>query len=439
MESGHVHPVLLRGERSRQLDIALPERDRLLGIHLLVDERQVVEGAGILRVSLDHFLVLADGLLIEPLVLVHLGQPHPRLEVAGIEVDGLLVGLDGLVIEPLLRVVELAQAHVDLGVDRVEAERLLVGGDGAVHITLGGLGVAQADIGVGVERSDLERLGVGFHGLVEQTARRREEQVAESLVWLRIGRVELGGGAELGRSLPAIPQALMDHAQGMLRHHELRIDLGRLAEQLDGRLVALLVAPIPGEAPSHVGLEGARRGRRARPLLHSRRLAVAERHLERARIGERNAAEPLHQRVLGKRHHVEGDALESVGPELQVARLDGQLRAGPAHLTVDRDLGVQGLRGGRRRRLVPRFGLGDLLEPLAIDLDQRRRLNQPEHQRLRHRLTQPLLVPGEVRRGERQEEDAAGLGGGVRERGGEQAREQAGEDGHPGSPSEKIH
>src|SRR3990172_8638696 len=40
-----VHPVLLRGLGPGQLDVSLPEGDRLAGIHLLVDQREVVEGA----------------------------------------------------------------------------------------------------------------------------------------------------------------------------------------------------------------------------------------------------------------------------------------------------------------------------------------------------------------------------------------------------------
>src|SRR5262252_3506713 len=61
---GDVHPVLLRRQRSRQLDVALPERDRFLGIDLLVDEGQAIQRPGILRVGLDDLLVLADRLLI---------------------------------------------------------------------------------------------------------------------------------------------------------------------------------------------------------------------------------------------------------------------------------------------------------------------------------------------------------------------------------------
>src|SRR5262245_21527223 len=49
-----VDPILFGGERRRQLDVPLPLGDRRLGIDLLVDQRQVVHGARVLAVDLDH-------------------------------------------------------------------------------------------------------------------------------------------------------------------------------------------------------------------------------------------------------------------------------------------------------------------------------------------------------------------------------------------------
>ena len=73
-----------------------------LGVDLLVDEREVVHGAGVLAVELDDLPVLVDGFLVEALVLVDLAEAHAGLDGRGVEVDRLLVGVHRLVVEALL-------------------------------------------------------------------------------------------------------------------------------------------------------------------------------------------------------------------------------------------------------------------------------------------------------------------------------------------------
>ena len=101
-----------------------------------------------------------------------------------------------------------------LGIDGVVDERLLVRRDGAVGVALGRLGVAEPDVGVGEEGAQLDRLAVRLDGLVEEPARLRQEQVAERLVRLRVGRVELRRGAELRGRLPAVAERLSGRRRG---------------------------------------------------------------------------------------------------------------------------------------------------------------------------------------------------------------------------------
>src|SRR6185503_15648685 len=101
---GDVHPLLLGSDGGRDPNVAVPLRDRFAGVGLLVGHGEVVVRRGVLRVDLDHLLVLDDGVLVEALLLVDLAEPHPRLEEVLVEIDRLLVGAHRLVVEPLLGV-----------------------------------------------------------------------------------------------------------------------------------------------------------------------------------------------------------------------------------------------------------------------------------------------------------------------------------------------
>src|SRR5215475_9452294 len=210
MLASHVDPVLLGRERGGELDVALPLRDRRFGVDLFVDEREIVHGARVLAVDLDHAPILLGGLLVEALLLVDFAEAHPSVDGVGIELDRLLVGVDRLVVEALLAVVDLAEAHVHAWIDRIVEERLLIGGDRAVGVTLRGLGVAEPDVGVGVEGPQLDRLGVRLDRLVEKAPGLREVEIAEGFVRLRIARVELRRGAELRGGLPAVAEGRVD-------------------------------------------------------------------------------------------------------------------------------------------------------------------------------------------------------------------------------------
>ena len=321
-----------------------------------------------------------------------------------------------------------------LGIERIEPQRLLIGDHRPVHVTLGRLGVAQPHVRVGEKWPDLERLGIGLDGLVELGARRGEGEVAERLVGLGIRRIELGRGAELRRGLPAIAEVLVDRAERVLGHHELGVDLDRLADQLDRHLIAFLAASVRRLLPPHEGLEGARRGRRARPFLHAGALAVAQGDLQRAGIGERKAAKPLHEGPVRHRDGVERDPLAPLALELDVARHDGQIRPRAPHLAVDRDIRAEGARRRERGLIVPGLGPGQPLEALAIDLGQRRHLHEAKGQRLGDAFPDPLLLPPEIPGRIRQDDDRSCLDRRLRAHRGEERERECCEDGQLRSP-----
>jgi hypothetical protein len=226
----------------------------------------------------------------------------------------------------------------------------------------------------------------------------------------------------------------VDGAERVLGDHELGVDLDRLADQLDGHLIALLAASVRRLLPPHEGLEGARRGRRARPFLHAGALAVAQGDLQRASIGHRKAAQPLHQGPVRHRDGVERNPLAPLALDLDVARHDGQLRPRAPHLAVDRDIGSEG--AGRRERglIIPAVGPGQPLEALAIDLDQRRHLHEAKSQRLGNAFSDPLLLPPEIHGGIWQDDDRSSLDRRLGTPRGEEREGECGENGQLRSP-----
>ena len=201
----------------------------------------------------------------------------------------------------------------------------------------------------------------------------------------------------------------MDGAERVLGHRELGVDLDRLADQLDSHVIAFLAASVRRLLPPHEGLEGALRGRRARPFLRAGALAVAQGDLQRAGIGKRKAAKPLHEGPVRHRDGVERDPLAPLAPELDVARHDGQIRPRAPHLAVNRNIRSEHARRRERSLIIPGVGPWQPLEALAIDLDQRRHLHEAKGQRLGDAFPDPLLLPPEVPGGIRQDDDRSCL------------------------------
>ena len=305
MLAGDVDPVLLGRELGSQRDIALPLGDRFPGIRPLVDDGQVVHGAGVLGVDLDDAPVLLDRFLVEALVLVDFAEAHTSLDRRRIEIDGLLVGVHGLIVEALLAVVDLPEAHVNARIHRVEAQSLLVGRHRRIGLAFRRARFPQSNVGVGVEGSKLDRLVVRLDGLVEESTRRRQEEVAERLVGLRIQRIELGRRPVLSRSLPAVAKGLMNDAQGVLRHHEVRIRLDRSRQQIGRALVTLLPAAACCGLAAGEELERAHRLRRSGSLFHARDVAVRERHLQGARVRHDHDGELGEQFAVRNGHRLE--------------------------------------------------------------------------------------------------------------------------------------
>ena len=137
------------------------------------------------------------------------------------------------------------------------------------------------------------------------------------------------------------------------------------------------------------------------PLLGARQLHVARGSLECLQVRGGQRAQPVQQLALRDGDGVERAALDLVAAQLDEAGLQDQVGAGPLHFAEQGDVGPEPLGRGHGGRLVPRLGLRELPETLAIDLHQPRHVHEGEHERLGHALADPLLFPREVSGGER--------------------------------------
>src|SRR5215510_7845185 len=354
MLASDVDPVLLRRERGGELDVALPLRDRRFGVDLLVDEREIVHGARVLAVDLDHAPILLGGLLVEAFLLVDFAEAHPSVDGVGIELDRLLVGVDRLVVEALLAVVDLAEAHVYARIDRVVEERLLVGSDRAVGVALRGLGVAEPAVGVGVEGPQLDRLRVGLDRLIEEAPGLREVEIAEGLIRLRIARVELRRGTELRGGLPAVAERRVDDAERVRGHHEARVDLDRAREEVDRPFVALLVAAERRDLAAREELEGARHARRAGSLLDPAGLSVGRGRAQCARVREGQPGEPAEHLARGRHDRLEARDLRAARLDVHQLGHDRHVRAAALEAAEESGVGANTFCGLCERRLGPR-------------------------------------------------------------------------------------
>src|SRR6202011_2085020 len=93
-------------------------------------------------------------------------------------------------------------------------------------------------------------------------------------------------------------------------------------------------------AAPHVQLVRARDARRGGPLLGARQLHVAGGGLQRLEVGGGQRAQAVEELALCDREGVEGAPLDLVPPQLEEARLDDQVRAGPLDLAEERDIGA---------------------------------------------------------------------------------------------------
>ena len=239
---------------------------------------------------------------------------------------------------------------------------------------------------------------------------RREVQIAQRLVGLRVGRIELGGGAELRGRLPAVAEVLVDHAERVLGGDELRIRLDGPAQELDRRLAAVLRRPVRGLAPAHVELVGAQLPGGRRPLLDARQLHVARGGLEGLQVAGGQRAQPVQELALRDGDRIQRAALDLVAAQLDEAGLQDQVAPGPLHLPEQGDVRAEPLGRGHGGRLVPRLGLRELPQAVAVDLHEPRHVHEGEHERLGHALADPLLLARQVHGGERQDEHVARLG-----------------------------
>ena len=172
-------------------------------------------------------------------------------------------------------------------IDGVVDEGLLIRGDRAVDVTLRGLRVAEPDEGVRVEGPQLDRLAVGLDRLIEEAPRLREIEIAQRLVRLWIGGVELRCRAELCRGLPAVPERRVHDAERVGGDDEARVDLDRPGQQIHGRFVALLVGTKRRDLATREQLEGPRHARWAGRLFDPTGFSVGRGHAERASVHNR--------------------------------------------------------------------------------------------------------------------------------------------------------
>src|SRR5207247_2820820 len=138
--------------------------------------------------------------------------------------------------------------------------------------------------GIGVEGTKVDRLRVRLDRLIEEPAWRRQEEIAEGLQRLRLRRIDLRGGAELGRRLPAIPERQVHRAERVLCDDEVRIGFDGARQEVDRALVGFLPARTQRDLRASVQLEGAKVARGARRLVDARALRVADRYVQRSRV-----------------------------------------------------------------------------------------------------------------------------------------------------------